>query len=477
LSVPRSAVSGSAISQSTSARATFDPAAAEAALLARCEQLVERARSLGADEAEASGVQGRSISVRFEKGDLKLAQVDLGTTIGLRVFRGKRLGFTSTNQTDDRALETCAKDALTLAGFSPPDPHNVLPAARAIRPLPPLVDSRIVELPVERAVEIARAFVERSKARDARLSIDSAGVESSAAARAIATTAGVRASESDASLSLTVFGMAIDGDDVGGFHYTGDALRRLDDLETTAERCAEEFSSVCLGNLGARAGEAYAGPVIFAPDAFLEVFVDPLVSAASAIAVQRGRSPLAGKVGTVIAAPALEIVDDATDLTLAGAGAFDREGQPSGRFPIVAGGVLRSLLYNGYAAAFEGRASTGHASGSPRSVPGLGPHAIAVAGGHAGSKEELLRALGRGLFVRRFSGTVDPASGDFSGVAKSARWIEGGAEAYPVRETLIAGNLFALLPRIVALSSETERCSGAARAPYACVDGLRVTAG
>ncbi len=464
-------------SGATGARGVFDPAAAEKALLARCEELVERARSLGADEAEASGVHGRSISVRFEKGDLKLAQVDLGTTLGLRVFRGKRLGFTSTNQTDDRALDACARDALTLAGFSPPDAHNTLPAARPIRALPPLVDSRIVELPVERAVEIARAFVERSKAGDARLSIDSSGVESSAAARAIATTTGIRASESDASLSLSVFGMAIDGEDVGGFHYTGDAVRRLEGLETSMQRCAEEFSSVCLGNLAARAGETYAGPVVFAPDAFLEIFVDPIVSAASAIAVQRGRSPLAGKVGTSIGAPSLEIVDDATDLTLAGAGAFDREGQPCGRFPIVVGGVLRSLLYNGYAAAVEGRASTGHAAGSPRSVPGLAPHAIAVAGGHGGSKVELLRALGRGLFVRRFSGTVDPASGDFSGVAKSARWIEGGAEAFPVRETLIAGNLFALLPRIVALSSESERCSGQARAPYACVDGLRVTAG
>jgi len=59
----------------------------------------------------------------------------------------------------------------------------------------------------------------------------------------------------------------------------------------------------------------------------------------------------------------------------------------------------------------------------------------------------------------------------------AARWIEGGAEAHPVRETLIAGNVFALLPRIIALSTEAERCSGQARAPYAIVDGLRVTAG
>jgi PmbA protein len=458
-------------------RAAFDAATAERAVLGLCERLVERARALGADEAEAAGVVWRSISVRYEKGDLKLAQVDRGTTLGLRVFRGKRLGFTSTNQTDDRAIEACAKDALTLAGFSPPDAHNVLPPARPIAKLAVLVDPRIVELPIERAVEIASAFVERSKAGDARLSVDSAGVETTAAARAVATTAGVRASEADASLSLSVFGMAIDGEDVGGFHYTGDAIRRIDDLERSAERCAEEFSSVCLGNLGARRAEAYAGPVLFAPDAFLEVFVDPLVSAASAIAVQRGRSPLAGKVGTRIAAPLLSIVDDPTDLSLAGAGAFDREGQPCGRFPIVGSGALESFLYNGYAAAVERRASTGHAAGTARSVPGLGTHAIAVAGGAGGSRHDLERALGRGLLVRRFSGSIDPASGDFSGVAKSARWIEAGAEAFPVRETLIAGNVFALLPRIVALSTDAERCSGQARAPYACVDGLRVTAG
>lgn len=458
-------------------RATFDPAASERAILDRCERLVERARALGADEAEAAGTVWRSISVRFEKGDLKLAQVDRGTTLGLRVFRGNRLGFTSTNQADDRAIEACAQDALTLAGFSPPDGHNVLPPARSIARLPEMIDPRIVELPVERAVEIASAFVERSKAGDARLSVDSAGVETTAAARAIATTTGIGISESDAALSLSVFGMAIDGEDVGGFHYAGDAIRRLGDLDREVERCAEEFSSVCLGNLGARRAEAYAGPVLFAPDAFLEVFVDPLVSAASAIAVQRGRSPLAGKIGSAIAAPLLFIVDDPTDLSLAGATAFDREGQPCGRFPLVDRGTLASFLYNGYAAAVDRRPSTGHAAGTPRSVPGLAPHAIAVAGGAGGSRADLERALVRGLFVRRFSGSIDPASGDFSGVAKSARWIEGGAEAYPVRETLIAGNVFALLPRILALSTEAERCSGQARAPYATVDGLRVTAG
>jgi PmbA protein len=86
-------------------------------------------------------------------------------------------------------------------------------------------------------------------------------------------------------------------------------------------------------------------------------------------------------------------------------------------------------------------------------------------------------ALGRGLFVQRFSGNVDPESGDFSGVAKSARWIEGGQSVRSLRETLLSGNVFALLKRIVALSSTRERYGGEALAPYALIDGLAVTAG
>ena len=457
--------------------AVHDPAAAERELLARCERLVERARALGADEAEACAAQWRSITVRFEKGDLKLAQVDQGTTLGLRVFREGRLGFSSTNQSGDRALEAAAADALALAKLAPPDAHNVLPDPRPVSAGAPLADATVADLPIERAVEIGVGFLDRCRAGDARISIDSAGVDVTSVSRAIATSRGTRGAESDAMASLNVFGMAIDGDDVGGFHYTGDSVRRLEDLEPVAEACAREFSSVALGNLGARKAESYAGPVLFAPDAFLEVFVAPLVAGASAIAVQRGRSALAGKLGRPIGAGLLEVHDDPEDRSLSGAGAFDREGQPCRRYAIVEAGVLAGYLYNAYAAAVEGRVSTGHAAGTPRSVPGLGPHAVVVGPGNGGSRADLERALGRGLYVQRFSGTVDAASGDFSGVAKSARWVAGGAVAAPVRETLIAGNLFALLPRILALSSVSERCSGEARAPYALVDGVAVTAG
>jgi PmbA protein len=329
-----------------------------------------------------------------------------------------------------------------------------------------------VEDVVLRASELVRSI----RARDARLALDQFELESVAGSHALVATTGAEAAESDAVCSASVFGMAVEGDDVGGFHYTGDVGRTLADFERRIAAANDDFVTTALGNLGAGRAETYQGPVWFSPEAFLSVFVSPVVGGASAIAVQRGRSALGGKLGTQIASPLVSIHDDPGDVTLAGAGRFDREGQPTRRFALVEDGVLKGFLYNAYAAAVDGTRSTGHASGGARSLPGLGTHAVVVAPGTT-PRAELVRTLGRGLWVQRFSGTVDPASGDFSGVAKSARWIEPDGSQRPVRETLLSGNAFALLPRVLGLSSEQKRCSGSSLAPWALVDGVSVTAG
>ena len=236
-------------------------------------------------------------------------------------------------------------------------------------------------------------------------------------------------------------------------------------------------AAAALGNLGAGAAESYRGPVLFSPAAFQDVFLSPLVSASSAIAVQRGRSALADKVGEAVAHPSITIVDDPADERLGGACSFDREGVPATRFPLVEAGVLKGYLYNGYAAQVDGVSSTGHAAGGARAVPALGPHALNVAGGEGGDPAALLAALDKGLVVQRFSGTVDPASGDFSGVAKSARWVEGGEQVRSVRETLFSGNAFELLRKVLALSTSQEVVMGGCRSPWALIDDISVVAG
>jgi PmbA protein len=447
-------------------------------LLARCESLVAEALRAGADEAEAFAAHADQSLATFEKGDLKLAHVDEGSSIGLRVFKDQRLGFAATNQFDHASLASVARNAVALASASPADPANRLPEARPITMVPSLVHPGLAAFGIDESVDLGHTLLTRAQAFDPRLSVDGANAGVSRASRAIHTTRGVRAVESDAMVTLSIAGMAVDGADVGGFHYQSDAVRDPSRVDAALRELVDEFARTSVENLAAqRAPNSYQGLVLLSPDAFLDLFVAPVLAASSAIAVQRGRSALGKRLGDRIGAPGFSIADAPEDRELAGAASFDREGQPALHFTLVEDGFLRGWLYNGYAAAVEGRASTGHARGGARGAPGLGAHAVCVPGGGGGDRAAMLGTLQRGLLVQRFSGSVDPASGDFSGVAKSSRWVEGGRVHGPVRETLLSGNAYQLLARIAALGTTPERVDGSARAPWALVDGLSVTAG
>lgn len=458
-------------------RECFDGLRAEHREGQQAGALVQEALAAGAGQAEVVSQGSQTVAVRFEGQELKLTSVDSGSTLGLRVFDDHRMGFASTNQVGPEASQRIAADAIGLARCSPRDEANLLPAHRPVTRKILACDDQLGALRVEDVVERARDLVARTLAVDARLRLDSSEVTLSRGAGAVHSSAGVTASASCTSLSLSLFGMAVDGEDVGGFDYWGGHALDLEAFEILAADSIARFSGAALGNLGARASESYVGPVLFSPSAFMDVFVQPLVAAASAIAVQRGRSSLAGKLGEAIAAAGFSLTDDPTERRLMGLCAFDREGTPTQPFPIVDKGVLQGYLYNGYAAAVDGVDSTAHARGGARSVPGLGAHGLCVAAGQGGDPQDMLRHLGRGLLVGRFSGSVDPASGDFSGVAKSGRWVEGGEIVHAVRETLFGGNLFDLLPRIQQFSSHSEGVMGSALAPWALVDGLSVTAG
>jgi len=480
LSAPQSA------EQSAAQSSVLRPGDERERLRARCRTAVERAIDAGADEAEACASANSGTSVQLEKGDLQLARVKESESLGLRVFVGGRIGFASTNQaSSDTSLAQLARDAVTLAKLSPVDPSAGLLSGSRIDPRPFLDQPRAWDIGPERVVDWAADLLGRIRAFDRRISVDQGAVNFGRGSSAVFSSIGADAAESDAGLSASLFGMAIDGDEVGGFDSRGDYARNAEGFEARLERLAREFGTTVLANLGTGRAQTYKGAVLLAPAAVLDLLVEPLVGALSALAVQRGRSAMAGKLGEAIAASAFDLVDDPTDPELAGATGADREGAPAVRTPLVEAGVLATYLYNARAARIEGRASgTGHAVGGPRGVPGIGPHALVLGPAKPSDegqldfgRDELAPRLGRGLLVGRFSGTVDPTSGDFSGVAKSARWIEAGAVTGSVGETLIAGNAYEALRAIAALSSRTALLGGRCRMPWALVDGVSVTAG
>jgi PmbA protein len=162
------------------------------------------------------------------------------------------------------------------------------------------------------------------------------------------------------------------------------------------------------------------------------------------------------QIGEAVAAPILSIVDDGLLPAGLATASFDREGGAHRHFDLIQEGTLTALMHNSYSANAMGKESTGHASGSARSIPGIGPTNFEI--------------------VTRFSGRADPISGDFSGVAKGAYLIKNGKLDRPVTGTLVSGNAFQALKDLSGVSQERERVFNFTL-PYLRLEGISVTAG
>jgi PmbA protein len=276
--------------------------------------------------------------------------------------------------------------------------------------------------------------------------------------RAISNSRGVRASEPSSAFHCAILGMARDGETVSSFDHQFDGAREAAQVDPVS--LARRFAENVVNSLGAVKGESFRGPIILAPKAAAEVICYPIEAAVSARAVQKGTSRFCGRLGEPVASRVLTIVDDSALPGGLGSASFDREGIPSDVLPLIEGGVLRSYLYDTYSACVEGRRSNGHAGGGPADVPHVSTTNVVMAPGEV-SLADMISGIELGVLVTRFSGNVDPVSGDFSGSVKGGRLIRRGELAEPLCGTMIAGNAFDLLPGVTAVSRERERMLGA----------------
>jgi len=269
--------------------------------------------------------------------------------------------------------------------------------------------------------------------------------------------------------------MAVDGNDVGSFAAEGATVLRGDELEAELHSLTDRFVERCCGALGARKGESFRGTVILSPEAVVSFVMGNLLSVLSGKSVRTGTSPLGDKLGESIASPLLTLIDDPLLADGVGGGAFDREGTPTSRTVIIDAGELRTFLYDVYEARAAARTATGNARGGATDQPSIGPSNLLIAPGET-PYETLLAEPDRAILVNRFSGSSNPISGEFSGVVKCGFLLERG-ERTPIRETMIAGNLYELLRSISGISRERQVFMSRAWLPAIRVEDISVTSG
>jgi len=446
-------------------------------LLDLCHRLLELARKAGADKAEAAAAWGRNSETHIENGAVHTVQSGEETLYGLRVIVGSSQGFVTANDLEPSLMAERAAEAVAQARVNPADPFFDLPEPAAITRVDGIYDAAVEKLGSTEVTTMAADMLARIRELDPRVRVDSGSVSSSVSARALASTTGISASESDSTLDASTFGMAVDGDDVASFDYDSATSRRWLGFNAEITQACRRFVEKCVAGLGAGKGESFRGPIVLSPDAVTEFLLPTLIGAMCADSVRKGRSPLASKISQSVAAKMLTIWEDGRLPGGANSSAFDREGMPIVRRPLVSAGVLEGFLFNHYeaVAAGHGARSTGNAAGGVGSLPMVGHHRLEVDAGQT-AMADLVASGERAIWVGRYSGSTNPVTGDFSGVVKNG-FLVGSGERRPVREVLIAGNVFELLTKISAISRERQEMSGSALVPAIRAEDVSITAG
>ncbi len=437
---------------------------------------VEAALAAGAADAEAHAARDSGREVRVHGGEVESLTAATQSGVGVRAWIGGRVGYAYGTDLSEAGVGAIAARAAEAAAVADADEFAIPPQPAPFEALPGLSDPSVGSWTTAQVAELALGVERTALAADPRV----AGVEQvvyadSAERVAIASSTGV-AGEFEASDCFAYLQALAEGD---GGRETGlgfGLARGPDGLDP--EAIGAEAAERATAMIGASKPESRSCPVVFDPTVAAS-FAGLIGSALGASAVQRGRSPFAGRLGEELASEALVLHDDGRDPGGSASAPFDGEGVPRRRTALLEGGRLRAFLYDTYTANREGGASTGNASRHGyRSQPTVSPSNLLVAPG-ALSFAGLLAAAGEGLYVTDVAGLhsgVNPVTGVFS-VGASGRAIRSGELAEPLREFTIASDLVAMLGAVQAVGAEARWVpfGGSVQTPPLLIEAMAVS--
>lgn len=431
-------------------------------------------RARGA-EVEASLTTSAEALTRFAHSAIHQNVAECDAELDVRVALGRRVGSASTNDLSAGGLERAVGLAVTEAQHVPeradwlglPDPA----AAEASAPRWAFDDAVAAASPHSRAALVGELCAE---ARGRQL-LASGALSTSYGESALLNSRGLWAYAPATEVDLT-FVLEQPAEGASAYaHATGWRLDQLDAPALTADAVRRALA-------GRRPRRVPAGeyPVVLEPYAVVPL-LDALAEAGmGALAVQEARSWMNGRLGQRCLSPLLTIEDDAFDR----AGlprAFDCEGMPKQRVPIVLAGTPTSPVYDRATAAREaGRRSTGHAQPyDAEDWDGPLPENLAVAPGPA-TLDELIGAIDRGLYITRvwYVNMVAPHDCAVTGTTRDGVWwIEDGALAYPAHNLRFDQSLVEALAGVRGVGRERRTVAGyfggVGRVPALALDNFR----
>ena len=410
---------------------------------------LEKARALGASEAEVAVSVDSGLSVTARMGDVETLEYQRDRGMGVTVYRGKRKGSATTADLSAEAVRETVAKAYSIAGFTAEDPCAGLPDADTLaRDIPELDLNHPWDIEPEAARELAVACEKTALATDKRITnSEGASLSTHQGLRVFGNSLGFLGGYASTMHSLSCAVVGQEGNDMQRDYWYSSVRdwRELEAGEAIGKRAAER----ALQRLGARRLGTCTAPVLFVPE-LARGFIGHFLGAIRGGSQYRRASFLLDAAGQKIF-PDWFTCSERPHLKKAlGSAPFDAEGVATRDRNLVERGVLTGYVLSTYSARKLGLKTTGNAGGVHNLIVEPGQHDFAG----------LLKLMGRGLVVTELMGQgVNGVTGDYSRGA-AGFWVENGAIAYPVHEITIAGNLKDMYLNTVAIGNDVDARGG-----------------
>lgn len=399
-----------------------------------------------ADQTEVLFQAAESALTRFANSYIHQNVAESNAVVRIRAVVGKRTGIATTNDLTPKGLDQAIEMAVRVAGFQPEDPD--------MPPLPSPQPSPRVHAYAEDTAKATPELRARAAGIFCTLAREN-GLTAAGAFRTQVTEMGVANSLGVSAYQVSTVADAstvVMSEDSSG--YAAAAATHLHDLDV--EGLAKDAVDKALISRNPRPLPEGEYPVVlqhYATQDMLEMFG---YLSFSALAVQEGRSFMAGKMGQQVMSPNVSIWDDGQDpdgLPMA----FDFEGVPKQRVDFIVKGVATGVAHDSATAAKDGTLSTGHALPMPN-LQGPFPLNLHMAPGKL-TLEEMIAGLDKGLFVTRFHYTrpVHPTKVIITGMTRDGTfWVEKGEIAHPIRNLRFTQSYLEALEHVNAIENATH---------------------
>jgi PmbA protein len=410
------------------------------------DDLLTKARKLGADEVDLLHVESSNISAACRNQKVETMERADSSGLGIRILRrsgaGYRQAIVSTSDLSLEAINSTLKLAVEMSEAVPTDEFAGLAESSAISAVS---EEEINSLELCDSTEpSADSLMEMAmRAENAGLSIG--GVTNTEGGEAsfsrskvyICASNGFRGGYNTSGFSISASMLAGSGTGMER-DYDFTSARYFHDLKTPEEigKSAGERAVKRLNSVKMKTGEY---PVVFDPRV-ARGLLGSFISAISGAAIARKTSFLQEKMGESVFPSGVRIIDNPLIKRGLASKPFDKEGIRTQKLSLVQNGILQSWILDLRSARQLNLSSTGHASRGLSSPPSPSPSNVYMENGSA-TPEQLIAGIKDGLYLTNTFGMgINLITGDYSQGASGFR-IENGAITTPVSEITIAGNL------------------------------------